>query len=257
MTTRTPNSQTKIYTVIGVLIIPAAWLLCADLLELASPVLLPPLTSVISRLGKIIENGSLITDLYNTTYRWAVGFTLGVILGILLGLVLGISTRIRAALDFPIEFFRTMPVTAIFPLFLIIFGIDDPSKIAMAFTPTFLLMVVNTTYGVTLADPTRRKMAQVFGANRFQIFKNIVAMDALPQIFLGLRLALTQSLIVTVVSEMFIGTDYGLGQRVYDSYLTNSITTLYALLIVLGLIGYFANKVLVTIEKRMIFWTGK
>ena len=105
---------------------------------------------------------------------------------------------------------------------------------------------------------TRRKMAAVFGASKFQIFRLIIIiMDALPQIFVGLRLALAQSLIVTVVSEMFIGTDFGLGQRVYDSYLTNSVTTLYALLIVLGVIGYGANKLLVFLESRIVFWTGK
>jgi NitT/TauT family transport system permease protein len=190
-------------------------------------------------------------------YRWAIGFSLGVSTGILLGLILGLSTRLRSFFEFPLEFCRSLPITAIFPLFLIVFGIDDPSKIAMAFTPTFLLMAVNTSYGVLLTDPTRRRMAAVFGATRFQTFGKIIVMDALPQVFVGLRLALTQSLIVVVVSEMFIGTDYGLGQRVYDSYLTNSVSTLYALLIVLGVIGYLFNRVLLFAEARFVFWAGK
>jgi ABC-type nitrate/sulfonate/bicarbonate transport system permease component len=125
----------------------------------------------------------------------------------------------------------------------------------MAFTPTFLLMLVNTSYGVTLSDRTRRKMALVFGATPIQIFIKVIAMDALPQIFVGLRLALTQSLIVTVVSEMFIGTEFGLGQRVFDSYLTSSLSSLYALLIILGLFGYFTNKLLMLVERKVVFWT--
>ena len=71
------------------------------------------------------------------------------------------------------------------------------------------------------------------------------------------RLSLAQSLIVTVVSEMFIGTDFGLGQRVYDSYLTNSVSTLYALLIVLGTLGYLANRLMVMGERRLVFWAGR
>lgn len=247
----------RILTICGALLLPLCWWLAADLLQLTSPMLLPPLLSVSDRLWRIVSNGSLGVDLGFTTYRWLVGLSLGVIAGVIAGLLLGLSTRLRRLFDFPVEFLRCMPITAIFPLFLIVFGIGDSSKIAMAFTPTFLLMVVNTTYGVTLADPTRRRMAEVFGASRFQIFWRVVSMDALPQIFVGLRLSVAQSLIVTVVSEMFIGTDYGLGQRVYDSYLTNSVTTLYALLIVPGVIGYSANKLLVLIESRAVFWTGK
>jgi ABC-type nitrate/sulfonate/bicarbonate transport system permease component len=243
--------------IFGILLIPILWVLAADILQISSPVLLPPLKNVCSRLVALFASGEVLNDISATMIRWGYGFSFGIIAGVFVGLLLGLSSTLRRVFEFPLEFIRSMPVTAIFPLFLIVFGIGDPSKVAMAFTPTFLLMVVNTSYGVTLVDPTRRKMAAVFGANRSQIFYKILIMDALPQIFVGLRLALAQSLIVTIVSEMFIGTDFGLGQRVYDSYLTNSVSTLYALLIVLGIIGYVANKILVSLESRFIYWTGK
>lgn len=242
---------------LGILILPLFWFISQDLLSLMSPILFPSLSDVSRRLFTILQNGSLASDFIYTVCRWLIGFSLGVIAGVVFGLFLGVSETAKRISEFPVEFMRSMPVTAIFPLFLIIFGIGDESKIAMAFTPTFLLMTVNTMYGVAYAEPLRRKMAKVFGASRWQIFTKIVAKDALPQIFVGLRLSLAQSLIVTVVSEMFIGTDFGLGQRVYDSYLTNSITTLYALLIVLGTLGYLANRVMLFTEKRILFWTGK
>ena len=245
------------YKLGGVLLLPLIWMICADFFGLVSPLLLPSLNDVVKRLYSLITSGTITLDLFATMYRWAIGFGLGVSTGILFGLLLGASSRLRSFFEFPLEFFRSMPITAIFPLFLIVFGIDDPSKIAMAFTPTFLLMVVNTSYGVLLTDPTRRRMATVFGASKFQIFRKIIVMDALPQVFVGLRLALTQSLIVVVVSEMFIGTDFGLGQRVYDSYLTNSVATLYALLIVLGVIGYLFNRALLLAEAKFVFWAGK
>lgn len=246
-----------LFKLAGVLLIPVIWGCLSDILGVISPMLLPKFTEVVSRLYLLLASGTITTDLLSTFYRWIIGFSLGVTSGIVVGLVLGMSSRLRAFLEFPLEFFRSMPVTAIFPLFLIVFGIADPSKIAMAFTPTFLLMVVNTSYGVLLTDPTRRRMAEVFGATKLQVFRKIITMDALPQVFVGLRLALTQSLIVVVVSEMFIGTDYGLGQRVYESYLTNAISTLYALLIVLGVFGYLLNKTLLVAEAKCVFWTGK
>ncbi|HMO01468.1 MAG TPA: ABC transporter permease [Oligoflexia bacterium] len=251
------SNSTTIYKIGGVFLLPFLWWLCADTFAFVSPLLLPNLTTVINRLYSLITTGTITQDLLATMYRWTIGFSLGVTTGTLVGLMLGVSNRLRSFFEFPFEFFRSMPITAIFPLFLIIFGIDDPSKIAMAFTPTFLLMVVNTSYGVLLTDPTRRKVAVVFGATQLQTFRKIIMMDALPQVFVGLRLALTQSLIVVVVSEMFIGTDFGLGQRVYDSYLTNSVSTLYALLIVLGIIGYIFNRLVLLAEAKFVFWAGK
>jgi ABC-type nitrate/sulfonate/bicarbonate transport system permease component len=241
----------------GALLLPLVWVLSSDAFELASPLLLPTLTNVFERLYLLIVSGAIFNDLFATIYRWAFGFSLGVSSGLVFGLLIGFSAKLRSFFDFPLEFFRSMPVTAVFPLFLLIFGIGDPSKIAMAFTPTFLLMVVNTSYGVTLSDPTRRRMASVFGATTFQIFHKIIIMDAMPQIFVGLRLALAQSLIVIVVSEMFIGSEFGLGQRVYDSYLTNSMSTLYALLVILGVIGYLLNRAFLFAEARFVFWAGK
>ena len=239
---------------IGFLLLPIIWILTADIFAIFPSILIPSLTSVIERLSRLLTSDTFRDDLIATSLRWACGFFLGVFFGTLSGLIVGSSRTIKNISEFSIEFIRTMPVTAIFPLFLIFFGIGDGSKIAMSFTPTFLLMLINTSYGVQFADPARRQMAKVFGATRFQIFQKIVIMDALPQVFVGLRLALSQSLIVVIVSEMFIGTEFGLGQRVYDSYLTNSVTTLYSLLIVLGLIGYSANKILVAIERKVVFW---
>ena len=242
---------------LGFLALIALWITTADILHLSSPQLLPGFFDVLRRLGVIVLNGSLLQDFLATIYRWFYGFTLGVGLGAGCGLVLGISPRLYKAVEFPIEFFRTLPVTAIFPLFLIIFGVGDASKIAMAFVPTFLLMLINAAYGMLHASKARITMATVFGATRRQIFWRVVVFEALPQIFIGLRLALSLSMIVTVVSEMFIGSDRGLGQRIYDSYLTSQTTTLYAVLIVLGVLGYALNKIVMLAEQRFVFWSGR
>lgn len=233
------------------------WWLCSDWMHWINPFLLPPLESILPKLQKLVFAGIILPDLQATCYRWAAGFFLGTLSGLLIGLVLGISPRIYRAFELPIEFFRAMPVTAIFPLYLVFLGIGDESKIAMAFTPTFLLMLINAAYGVSHSPHSRQHMAKVFGATHWQIFRKIIFFDALPQIFIGLRHAVSLSLIVTVVSEMFIGTELGLGQRVYDSYLTNQTPTLYALLILLGIMGYLMNKLVITIEKKFIFWAGR
>ena len=247
----------KYLSFIGFFVLIAAWLLAADVSHVASAQLLPPLQDVLKKLWLISANGSLAIDLKDSLYRWAIGFALGAFSGMVVGLLLGVNPRVYKACEFPIEFFRTLPVTAIFPLFLIIFGIGDASKIAMAFTPTFLLMLINTAYGVLHAPPHRGTMAKAFGASPWQVLTKITIFDVLPQIVVGVRLALSLSMIATIVSEMFIGSEHGLGQRIYDSYLTNDVQTLYAVLIVLGVIGYGLNKAVIKLEKRYVFWSGK
>lgn len=247
----------RIEPILGFLLLAILWLVTVDVLKIVNPMLLPPLQDVLVRLGQLAVDGSLGHNFLATMMRWTYGFGLGATLGVVVGLALGVMPRLYRVLEGPIEFLRAMPVTAIFPLFLMVFGIGDASKIAMAFLPTFLLMLINASYGVAHASPERRCAAQVFGANRWQVFRYVVFFEALPQIFIGFRLALSLSLVVTVVSEMFIGTDTGLGQRIYDSYLTGSVTTLYAFLLVLGLVGYAINKISMAIEKRLVFWAGR
>jgi sulfonate transport system permease protein len=224
---------------------------------LTPPSMLPSLSDVLSRVLSLLVDDVFLADVFFTVRRWLSGFILGVMAGTLIGLCIGHSVRLRTLLEFSIEFLRAIPVTAIFPLFLLTFGIGDSSKVAMAFLPTFLLMLVSTSYGVTLVEPARKRMAKAFGASPRQIFWRVTFMDALPQIFVGVRISLSQSLIVTVVSEMFIGTEFGLGQRVYESYLINSVNTLYSILIWLGLIGYIVNKGTLSVERKLVFWAGK
>lgn len=243
--------------IVGILLIPLTWYLVADVTQLISPLLLSPLQDVVARLIETIGSGELLIDLGATIARWLAGFCLGVVSGVSVGLILGLYPLLRSTFELPLEFFRALPVTALFPLFLVIFGLGDQSKIAMAFFPTFLLMIINSCYGVAHSTPERRLMARAFGATPWQVFFKIVSYEALPQIMVGLRLAATLSLTVTVVSEMFIGTDMGLGQKVYDAYLTSSMPTLYGVIVILGLLGYFVNKFLIFIERRFVFWAGR
>jgi NitT/TauT family transport system permease protein len=72
-----------------------------------------------------------------------------------------------------------------------------------------------------------------------------------------MRTSLSLCLVVVIVSEMFIGTQLGLGQRVFDAYTVNDTEKLYAVLVLIGLLGYLINRGFVWAETRIVFWTGK
>jgi NitT/TauT family transport system permease protein len=204
----------------------------------------------------MFSTGAILSDLGASLLRWLVGFGLGCVIGMPVGLLVGNSLAAYKA-SFPlIDFLRSLPVTALFPLFLLIFGIGEASKMAMAFTATVFVVILNSAFGAVQASHTRRRAAAVFGASPWQVFYMVVFWEALPQTFVGFRTASSLALIVVIVSEMFIGTQNGIGQRIYDAYSFNLTKDLYAVLLITGLLGFAMNRLFLAGEKRVVFWAG-
>jgi len=240
----------------GPVVVLLLWFL-ATKLRLAPPLLMPSPWDAFARLWELLQTGSLFPDIRASMWRWSSGYASGCLIGVPVGLILGASPMIYRGSFSLIDFFRSLPVTALFPLFLLVFGIGDNAKVAMAFAATVFIVILNSAYGVVQAQKTRIRAAKVFGATPWQVFKWVTFFEALPLTLVGMRTALSLALIAVIVSEMFIGTQKGLGQRVYDAYTTNLTVDLYAVLIFCGLLGYLMNRAFAFLEKRIVFWTGK
>ncbi len=240
---------------LGIGLIAAAWSFF-HYSGMASPSILPSPVDSMQRLWTLLSSGKLNSDLLTSAKRWGAGFLLGVLVGSPIGLAMGYSRWINLLFDFPVDFFRSLPVTALFPVFLLAFGIEDASKIAMVATAVAFVMIVTASYGVRQAPYTRQQMAQVFGASRLRRFLDIVLPEAVGQIVTGMRISLGTSLIVVVVAEMFIGSRFGLGQRLYDAYSINAVSDMYAVVVLVGVIGYFLNISFRFLERRLVFWVG-
>ena len=158
-----------------------------------------------------------------------------------IGFIIGYSSKASASLAFLVDFFRSIPVVALFPLFLVLFGIGEISIIATAAWSGSLVMIINGAYGVKNSNLLRQKMAKVFGGTKRTIFFKVVFFDSLPYVFSGFRIAISMCLIVVVLSEMLLGSQGGLGQKIYDSALLFQSRELYSTIILLGTIGYLIN----------------
>ena len=169
----------------------------------------------------------------------------------------GSSQRIYRSIEFLIDFFRSTPATALFPLFMIIFGLGELSKIAVAAFSAFLIVLFNVAYGVMNASPTRMLAAQVMGASRLRIFRDVTIYESLPQTFIGVRTAVSLALVVIIVAEMFIGSDNGLGKRIIDSQITFDMPGLYGTILLTGALGYAFNLALFALESRLVHWAGR
>lgn len=221
-----------------------------------NPLFLPTLGQVGQALHTVLSESSIYWDAFATTYRSILGLVLSVVVAIPLGLLMGRVPRLYEYVELPTDFFRSIPSSALFFLFILIFGIGDASKIAVVFYGCSLILLVNAVYG---ARPTREKrdrvnMLQSFGATEWQIFYLAVFRDALPHIAAGMRVCASLSLVLVIVTEMFLGATSGLGRVIYDAYLAYQIPQMYAVIILLGLLGFAINKLFVLLERRATFW---
>jgi NitT/TauT family transport system permease protein len=217
---------------------------------------LPLFNDVFSEIGQFFIQNEL-KNLWLTFYRTLAGFIISGVLAIPLGVMIGLHKKTYQALEVIIDFFRSIPATALFPLFLLFFGIGDMPKIAIAVFISFWIVLINTIHAVWNVPKQRIQVGQIFKSSKFQMIKNIIIPNALPSIFVGLKISMSLSLIVIVVTEMFIGTKYGLGQLIYESYISFDIAGLYAYIIIVGLLGYFLNKVIFVIDQKVIHWADK
>ncbi|MAG02967.1 taurine ABC transporter permease [Candidatus Pacearchaeota archaeon] len=246
----------KKITLIGPIVFIILWAIISKLNIIDSFFLSNPVETF-ETLFLLIKSGEIIPDIIATLSRTLKAFIIAAIIGVPLGLFLGESDKIYESFEFVIDFFRSTPATALFPLFLLVFGIDDSSKIAVAAFGASLIIIFSTAYGVMNAKKSRILAAKIMGANKWQRFKHVIFWESLPETVIGLRHAISMSLIIIIVTEMFIGTNVGLGHRIIDSQYIYSIDSMYAAIIVTGILGYLLNYSLLFLERMYVHWAGK
>lgn len=195
--------------------------------------------------------------LQSTLFRCLVGFLIAAVWGILLGIITGLNHRLYAILELPIDFFRSFPAPALFPLFMLFLGIGDKAKMAVVVFSCGLIMVVYTANAVRNCDPIKLMVAKVLRMEGIHLWARVILPEIAPEIAGGLRVSLSISLILVIVLEMLVGGSKGLGRLLYDRYLTFRTSEMFATFICIGLLGYALNYVFRTIEGRMLHWAGK
>jgi len=224
---------------------------------LVNPLLLPSPWEVFLRLSRGLFSRDLLRDLGATVYRAGAGILLASLIGIPLGAFMGASQRFQRHFGGLVDFFRSIPATAMLPLFMVAFGIGDQTRILLVVFCTSLIMIVNTHAGVRNVSRARLMAARAMGATRWQSLSRVAVMDALPQVFTGFRVSVSLSLIIVVVTEMLIGTSMGLGHRIYEAQLIYNSVEMFAAIILTGCLGAGLNLILDFVEKRHLHWAGR
>ena len=146
---------------------------------LIKAILLPPPLDALGALVRGLAGGPLLNDFLVTVWRTLQAFLIAATVGMPLGVLLGSNEKAYRSVEFLIDFFRSTPSSALIPLFLMIFGVSDVNKVAIAAFGAFLIVLFNSAYGVINARKQRVMDARVMGASRWQVFRGVLIWESL------------------------------------------------------------------------------
>ncbi|OLT32025.1 ABC transporter permease [Actinomadura sp. CNU-125] len=220
---------------------------------LVDPIFLPPLSEVVPALWELAASGRLWDDTRASLVRSLAGFALAIACAVPLGLLIGWYRPVAQFLNPLLEVFRNTAAIALLPVFVLILGIGETSKIAIVLYACTWPILLNTIGAVRTVDPTLVKSARSLGLPAFRVFQKVILPAAVPSIFTGIRLAGATSVLVMIVAEM-VGAKEGLGFLVGSSQQNFAINEMYAGIIAISALGLAFNYLLVLLERRFTRW---
>jgi ABC-type nitrate/sulfonate/bicarbonate transport system permease component len=241
--------------IIGTLSVAAvltAWQLVAN--ARIWPVLfLPGPWDVAQAFVKLFETGDIWLDIATSGEELAIGFGMAIALGLLIGLGMGWYTRFQYAMDPIVNFFYSTPRIVLLPLFIIWFGIDIQSKIAVIFLGALFPIIINTMAGVRNTEAALLRVARSFGASDSLIFRRVVLPGSVPFILTGFRLGVGHALTGVVVGEL-IAARHGVGMLVASAGQTFQMPKMFAAVMLIAGTGMILTTIFQRIENRFQSW---
>lgn len=234
------------------LLLLLAWEL-APRLGLVDRRFLTPFSEVLATLWRLAASGGLDRHVGVSLRRVLSGLGLAVAVGVPLGLVMGSSRAVERSVDGPLQAGRQVSAIALFPVFILFFGIGEVSKVVIIVWASLWPILLNTVAGVKAVDPVLVRCVRSMGAGRSALFCKVILPSAAPSVLTGVRLGGAYAFMVLVAAEM-IGANAGLGFLVLNAQETFDVPRMYAAIVALALFGLVLNHALTALERRASAW---
>jgi NitT/TauT family transport system permease protein len=215
--------------------------------------LVPAPSTVAGALARGVRSGLYLSNFWVTLCEALLGFVIAAAAGIMLGALIA-QFRLAEQTFYPyLVALQTLPKIAIAPLIIVWFGFGISSKVIIAATVAFFPVLVNVIVGLKTIDPAKLDLMRSLRASRWQTFRLVTFPNALPFVFAGLDIAIVFSVLGAIVGE-FVGAQKGLGNLILQFNFSLDIAGVFAVLILLSVMGVALHLIMQAVQKHIIFW---
>lgn len=218
-----------------------------------SPRYFPRANAVIERIAVLLTLSTFWAALWATVQSWLLGLIIGCACGTVAGVLLGSSDRAYRFCRVVVELLRPIPPIVILPVVLLVLGVTLQFKLVLIFQGIFWVMLLQAVYGVRSVDPVMLETARSYGISKARRFFTVQLPGSLPFIVTGVRIAAMFALVVSIVAEL-VGGAPGLGNDILKAQSAGDDTTMYALILVSGVLGAIITTSFSWLERRVLFW---
>jgi len=210
--------------------------------------LVPMLTNS-GTLNKIVFGGvGFYDNLFATLHELIVSFSVNLVVGIVVGFVIGFYRFTRATFEPLVYVAYSIPVVALYPMFLLLLGIGELSKIALGIVAGVFPLIINTISGLKSVKREHIMVAKSLGANPLQVLSKVIVRSAAPSIMSGVRLCLMYSLIGILVGEV-LAAEAGLGKVIANATFLLRTPDLYAVILIILVLTFSFNEIIRCVER--------
>jgi NitT/TauT family transport system permease protein len=241
------TSRSVINGAILVVVLLAAWQV---LFAIAGPQAMTPPLATFRYLGRLLVTDSFWEHIGETSRAFFYALALSVVLGLIVGFWLG-AHRLSREIGEPILVsFYSIPKITLYPIILLAFGLGLPAKIAFGTIHGIVPVAIFTTAAVRNINPVLLKTARVFRLAPWTLVHAVLLPAALPEIFTGIRIGFSLTLIGTLLGEMF-GSQRGLGYLLMTAIGLQNVELIMAVTLLIVLFAASVSTCLIVIDHRL------
>lgn len=252
LTKRNKLTQAMLLLAVFVIVV-VIWQVCVSLFK---PVTVPSPGKIAISMVKLLHNYAFLKDICITAQETVWGYLVSIVIAVFFGVLISQFRILELSLLPYVIAFQTLPSIALAPIYLSWFGYGMASKIAVVVTIACFPIMINVIAGLQATNVEQIQMLRAFGATRFQILVKVKIPNALPHFFTGLKLGIVMSLTGAIVAE-FINSQAGLGACILQYYHDMQIADMFAVLVILAVLGVLAHGLISWLKRKIVFWDSE
>jgi NitT/TauT family transport system permease protein len=246
------NHRGRLLALAGLATFAGLWCLLSYA-DIIPSVILPTPTEVLRAFPRLHSEEALVRSVAWSLYRVTMGFLLSAVVAIPLGLLMGTFPAVKAFFAPLVDPLRFLPISALVPLFLVWFGIEETMKIMLLFVGTFVYLLPLVVEAVENVDEVYLHTATTLGASRWQLVSQVLIPGSLPAIGESLRVMNGIGWTYVILAEI-VNARYGLGYLITVAGKRSHVDQIFAGVIVILVVGVLSDLVIRMINKRLFSW---